>query len=251
MDNQVVVSKESGKPYVLSSSIIAGAFIISAIIAGVTFYEIRANDNVITSTGSAKKSVVADSGKWVVVINRSIKASGVKEGYRAMDADTKLATQFIQSKGFKPEDFTISPIFMSEDYSYNSNNQAGEKHYILTETITVSSSDVSKITDISKSVSDLASNGALISTQSLEYYYSKLPELRVSLLGDAIADAKARASKLASYGGASIGKLKGASSGVVQVTAPNSVDVSDYGSYDTSSINKDVMLTVKATFSLN
>jgi hypothetical protein len=168
-----------------------------------------------------------------------------------MDADTKAARAFLTSQGFVDADYTISPVFMNEDYTYNNNNSNAPKQYILTETLTLSSNDISKITNIAKSVNSLAASGVIISTQALEYYYSKLPDLRVSLLSNAIADAKARAAKLAEAGGSKVGKLRNASSGVVQVIAPNSVDVSDYGSYDTSSIDKEVMITVKATFALN
>ena len=90
--------------------------------------------------------------------------------------------------------------------------------------------------------------GILFSTSSLEYYYSKLPDARVALLTDAIADAKARASKIAQAGGKNIGALQSASSGVVQVLSPNSANISDYGTYDTSSIQKEIMVTVKASF---
>jgi hypothetical protein len=38
--------------------------------------------------------------------------------------------------------------------------------------------------------------------------------------------------------------------GLVQVMAPNSVEVSDYGMYDTSSIDKEIMVTVKASFEI-
>ena len=38
--------------------------------------------------------------------------------------------------------------------------------------------------------------------------------------------------------------------GVVQVMSLGSVDVSDYGSYDTSNIEKEVMITVKTVFGL-
>ena len=34
------------------------------------------------------------------------------------------------------------------------------------------------------------------------------------------------------------------------VMAPNSVDVSDYGQYDTSNVNKEVMVTVRASFAV-
>lgn len=50
--------------------------------------------------------------------------------------------------------------------------------------------------------------------------------------------------------GKKVGSLKSVSMGVVQVLQPNSVDVSDYGMYDTSTVEKEIMITVKATFTL-
>jgi hypothetical protein len=38
--------------------------------------------------------------------------------------------------------------------------------------------------------------------------------------------------------------------GVMQFLAADGIEVSDYGSYDTSSLNKEVMVTVRASFSL-
>ena len=70
----------------------------------------------------------------------------------------------------------------------------------------------------------------------------------MALIGKAVTDAKARATEIAKSVGQSVGRLQSASSGVVQVMAPNSTDVADYGSYDTSTIDKQVMVTAKATF---
>ena len=83
---------------------------------------------------------------------------------------------------------------------------------------------------------------------SPEYYVSTLPQLRVSLVGQAVKDAKARAVEMANSGDSSVGALKSAASGVVQVLAPNSTSVEDYGSYDTSTIQKQVMVTARAVF---
>ncbi|MFA6050561.1 MAG: SIMPL domain-containing protein [Candidatus Paceibacterota bacterium] len=239
----------TNKTFIVSASILGGAFIIASLIAALTFYQIRMGDNTITVTGSAKQSVTADRGKWIAVITRPVAASNIKAGHASLEADTKAAISFLSSHGLAESDYTISPVFMNEDWSANQNN-TGDKRYNLTETITVLSEDVAKITTIAKASASLAASGVLISTQSLEYLYSNLPELRVSLLSAAVTDAKARAEELAKSGGSSIGKLRGASSGVVQVLSPNSVDVADYGSYDTSSVEKDVMITVKATFAL-
>jgi len=131
---------------------------------------------------------------------------------------------------------------------YDQNGPSGR--YQFTQTVTLQSGDVAKVTELSKNVTDLAGQGIVVNVQSLEYYYSQLPDLRVSLLTDAVKDAKARAAKIAEGTGRHVGDVQSASVGVVQVMAPNSVDVSDYGSYDTSSVEKDVMVTVKASFRL-
>jgi uncharacterized protein len=114
--------------------------------------------------------------------------------------------------------------------------------------VELNSADVTLIDTVSKNVRSLIEQGVVFSTASLEYSYSKLPELRVSLLADALKDAQARARTIAETSGGSLGRLKAASSGVVQVLPLNSLDVSDYGAYDTQNIKKQVMVTVKAAF---
>jgi hypothetical protein len=132
---------------------------------------------------------------------------------------------------------------------YNQNVDA-EKQYTLTQNIEVQSEDVQKLQNLSQRGGELISRGLIYSTNSLEFYYSKLPEARIALLSQAIDDAKARAGELAKNSGKKVGSLKSATSGVVQVQSRNSTDVSDYGSYDTSKIDKQITVTVKASFTL-
>lgn len=239
---------ENQKQSFVSFGIILGlSIIISFGIVSYTFYKSRTMEN-ISVTGSAKKQVVSDKVKWNSAITRTAKLSGLKDGYAKIDADMKEVKAFLESNGIAEKDTIISPVFMNE--VYDQNTQA-EKTYNLVQNIEIQSTDVEKITALSKNTTPLVvTKGVIFSTMNLEYYYSKLPEMRVTLLPDAIADAKARAEKLAEAGGKRIGSIKSASSGVVQVMSPNSVEVSDYGMYDTSSIEKEIMVTVKASFEL-
>lgn len=136
---------------------------------------------------------------------------------------------------------------MNEVYQQD---QVSEKMYSLSQTLEVQSNDITKLTNASKRASDLINKNVIFSTIALEYYYSKLPEARIELLSKAIEDAKARAGELAKNSGKRVGSLKNASSGVVQVQSRNSTDVSDYGGYDTSQVDKQITVTVKAAFSL-
>ena len=233
------------KNYMVFGLILGLSLIISAGIGSYTFYKLRSMDN-ISTTGSAKKSVVSDKVKWSSSITRSIRQSTIKDGYVKMDSDLKEVKNFLVSNGIDEKSIEVSPVIMNEVYEQNPST---DKKYNLIQNIVVQSADVQKISDLSKNTNSLiVDKGVFFATTVIEYYYSKLPETRVELLASAVKDAKARAEQLAIAGGKKIGVLQSASSGVVQVMAPNSVEVSDYGMYDTSSINKEVMVTVKASF---
>jgi uncharacterized protein len=77
-----------------------------------------------------------------------------------------------------------------------------------------------------------------------------LPSLRPSLLAEATRDAQQRARVLTGATGAHLGKLRAVNVGVFQVTSPNSTQVSDLGTYDTTTLQKDVTAVVNVTFAL-
>jgi hypothetical protein len=239
---------ESNNKNLIGLGIILGlSLLISTGLASFTFYQIRATDY-ISTTGSATKEYTSDTVKWTSSITRTVTIATVKDGYAEMASDLAAVKSFLSTNGVPDTAVDISPIFMNEIYDNNSNQ--ANKNYSLTQNITINSSDVQKITDLSKNTTPLVTQGILFSTNTLEYYYSKLPDARIALLSDAVADAKARATQLAEAGGKKIGALQSATNGVVQVLAPNSSDTSDYGTYDTSSIEKNIMVTVKTTFEL-
>lgn len=86
--------------------------------------------------------------------------------------------------------------------------------------------------------------------REVEYFYSKLNDLKQQILADAMADAKMRAEKMAESAGGKLGALRSSSMGVLQITARNSVEISDYGMYDTSAEEKKVTAVVRAEFGI-
>jgi uncharacterized protein len=229
-----------------AAGVLGAAFIIIAIIGGIFLSNLRSSGNVLTSTGSAKTSVTSDSAKF----SGSVIAYGAQyelpTRYKELEASTEKVKAYLLASGVTEEELVISPITQFEQYDYN--NSGGPKQFQLSQMVSVNSTDVEKVTKISNGVADIAKSGVLFQTNGAQYFYSKLADLRVSLLGEAVKDAKARAREIAKASGSNVGKLKSATSGVVQVLAPNSIDTSDYGTYDTSTVEKEVMVTVRATF---
>lgn len=229
---------------VMPAVVLALGFIIAAAIGSYTFYQVRSLSNTLSVTGSATATTTSDSAKWTVSVNRIVVESQLGNGQSRVAADTQSVINFLGKNGIASDHIVASPVFVDRDWS----NQNAPSQYNVHEDITVSSDDVHLIEKLSKDISTLMSQGVVLSVQQPQYYISDLPKLRVSLIGAAVKDAKARASEIAKSTGQSVGALQSASSGVVQVMQPNSIDVSDYGSYDTSTIDKQVMITTRATF---
>ena len=226
--------------------ILGVSLIATGIIVAQTFLNVKKMDNVISVSGSATQTVTSDSARWTGSFSRTVLVSQIKDGYKQMKADEKIVSDFFAAQGFKDQ-LTISPVFMNQIYN---NDQNAPVQYNLVQNIEVRSDDVNKMKELAKNSDQLAQAGIIFSANPVEYYYSKLPDVRVSLLPAAIADAKNRAAAIAKSSGQSVDSVKSVAMGVVQVMPVGTVDVSDYGSYDTSEIPKEVMITVKATFSL-
>jgi hypothetical protein len=234
---------------IMKNTLILGAcFIIGLSIVSCTMFQIKAIDNTLSVTGSAKQTVTADTVKWTASFSRTVYASQLNQGYAQMKNDEAIVSKFFKDNGIIDEEIVISPVSMQKQYYYEKTGASDE--YSLVQNVSISSKDIEKIQNLSKDISSIIQQGVIYSAYSPEYYYTKLPEMRVSLLPEAMKDAQQRASSIAESTGKKVGSLKSASMGVVQVMQPNSIEISDYGNYDLSTVEKEVMITVKASFIL-
>ncbi len=247
IENRLQSKKNIGNKIVIFGVIIGICLIISALIGSLTFYIVRTQNETLTVTGSVKQKVTSDLVKWKGGFQRNVPAEDLKSGYAQLRQDQNLVLQFFKENGFNESQVLITPVFMEAPYQYDPN---APKEYILRQYVEIQSDRIQDVTAMAQNVNSLIDKGVIFSTFSLEYYYTKLPELRIALLKDAVADAKLRAQKIAESTGLQVGSIKSANAGVVQVLQVNSTDISDYGAYDTSTIEKEVMVTVTAIFNL-
>jgi len=221
--------------------------IAAAAVGAYAFYRVHTLDNTLSVTGSATEDAVSDSAKWTVSLSRSAYEDSIAAAQTRVTADAKQVMAFFSKAGISDDKITTSPIFVDQEYSSDAN---APRRYTVRTDVSIQSDNPQLVQKLSKDINTLAAQGIVISAQTPQYFISSLPDLRVSLIGKAVTDAKARAEQIAKATGRTVGALQSASGGVVQVLSPDSVDVADYGSYDTSTINKTVMVTARATFYL-
>lgn len=230
---------------------IAGiALIVTGFLVTNAIYKIKSSENSIAVTGSAKRNVTSDLVKWTVSFSRIIDVSGLKNGYTLMKKDLEIVEAYLKNNGINDDTYTVSPVFVESVYNYKQDGGNQLAGYTLKQDIIIQATDLQKITKLAQDVTPIINQGIIFSTRSLEYFYTKLPEARVELLAEATKDAKNRAEKIAQSTDSQVAALRSASAGVIQVLQPNSTDVSDYGSYDTSTIEKEITAVIRVSFSL-
>lgn len=235
---------------VLVALIVAAGLIGSTMIATKGMVEVKGN-NAITVTGSAKKQIKSDLIVWRGTF--TAQTATMAEAYTKVKTDLEKVKHYLNSKGLSEKDYVVSAIVTSNIYEMAPNGMQTSNivGYRLDQTVEVSSKDVDRITKISRESTELINEGVEFTSLPPQYYYTKIADMKVSMLAEATKDAKMRATQIAENTGTSAGKLKTAKMGVFQITPLYSTDVADYGINDTSSIEKEITAVVTCSFELN
>lgn len=209
----------------------------------------------ITATGSATQDFVSD----LIVWRGSFSAYGdtTKEAYRDIKSQSDVIKKYLVDKGIAEEELVFSSVSIRQLYSRQYNDEGtviGEfaDGFELTQNITVQSSQVDKVESISRDITQLIDSGVDLYSDSPQYYYTKLNELKLEMIKDATANAKERIDIIAENSNSQTGKLLNANLGVFQITAQNSSDeeYSYSGTFNTTSKIKTAAVTVKLYYSV-
>jgi hypothetical protein len=208
----------------------------------------RNRTDVISVTGSAKARIVSDYVVWDATLTSegSTPASAAAQ----LSGWTNRVRAFFRDQGVVAGELTVEPISTESPGGVDDNGNRITM-YRLTRSFEVRSSRVGAIAALAERSSKLLARGVPLAADPPQYVYTRLPSLRPRLLAAATRDAQVRARVLVAASGAKLGKLRGVDVGVFQVSSPNSTDVSDYGVYDTTTLDKDVTAVVNVTFALS
>lgn len=231
---------------------LAIAIIVGAIILANAYTYKYKSQEIVTVTGLGETSFTSDLIVWSGHIE--VETKNVELGYRELEKQKELVSEFILSKGIPAAATTFDFVSINKEYesSYGANgNYSGQRFtgYTLVQPIVIESSDVEAVENMSREISSLIASGITIESYSPAYYYTKLEDVKLSLIETASADALQRATKIAEASGAKLGKVQSAKMGVFQITGANTNEAyAAGGSLNTSSRNKKARITMKIEY---
>ena len=221
-------------------------------LSGAYKYKFKSLEN-ITVTGMAEKDFTSDLIVWSGSFNRT--GSELKEVYSQLKQDEATIKSYLNKKGIPDSSIVFTSINTTKNFENVYNNESGAiintifTGYTLEGSVRVESKDIVTVEKLSREITELLENGIELSSNSPEYYYTKLNELKIDLLSQASKDAKNRAETIATNSGGALGNLTKANMGVFQITGKNvNEDYSYGGVFNISSKEKTASVTLRAEY---
>lgn len=230
--------------------IMALGLVITGMIIGNTWRKVSRSNVTITVTGSAQKEIRSDLAVWNGSFSNESRT--LTEAYSELQKSNSKVKNYLISKGFPQDKIIFSAVNTSTIYGLNKDGSRSNEitGYRLTQDVSIESGEVDKIDQLSREATELIIQGVEFSSNPPEFYYTKLSDLKIEMIGLASKDAKMRADQIANSTGNTVGEVRSSRMGVIQINSKNSTDVSDYGINDVSSLEKTITAVVTVSYSI-
>ncbi|OGU58685.1 MAG: hypothetical protein A2X64_09305 [Ignavibacteria bacterium GWF2_33_9] len=221
--------------------------IIGSCILAFGLGSIKGNDDSITVKGYAEMNLTSDLCVWRISINARM--STLASTFDKIKQNKERIYAFLLDNGIDKS--IIKETSLSNYTIYNYDRNGGEsdvKGYSMSQSLVINSKDIKQIQSLSLSINDLLAEGIEFNSNPPEFYVSDLGKYKIKMLGEALKDAKIRATEIAKSVGNDIGGIRYARQGIFQITPVNSTEISDWGINDVSSVEKSIKSVVDASF---
>jgi hypothetical protein len=235
---------------VLPAVVLALGFFFSALfLSGPLRSYVKARQT-ITVKGYAERKIESDFALWSATV--TTRGKEINLAADSMDKASRTMTDFLAAQGVPKESIGVSDLTTTALNKEASNGVTDELDgFKLDRRFQVTSTDLDSISRLTDAAPVLLHDGLEISLNSPEYYCTRLGDLKITMLGEAVRDAQKRAEEIAGKSGRKIGALHSANQGVFQITSVYATETAEEGSLDTESRTKSIKAVVTAEFELN
>ena len=252
MNKPVAVTTAAIAIIAITAGVVISSFMLSRFMLKIQ----HSTEKSITVKGVAEKLITSDLAAFKCSV--TVRGNTRPEGYAELAKAQKVLCAKLDSLGFTAamrEDANIScdahyrTVKTKDRFGKETSNSYFD-HYELTYSVRIRTANVKLVSANILKIHELAYNKYNVSVESPKYFINNPEQYKLELVNTASASAAQRARTAASHSGSTLGPLMEARQGVIQITAPASNDTSDYGVYDTGSVQKVIRLVMTMKFAL-
>ncbi|MBU6506833.1 MAG: SIMPL domain-containing protein [Alphaproteobacteria bacterium] len=222
-----------------------------------TVYKGRLASNAVTVKGFDERDVKADLALWQ--IGYSVTGGNLGDVYTRARADEAALVGFLTQSGFRPADIKSDNLAVTDLMAnpYRPKDMSESARYIVKNTILVRSNDVDLAVRTTRGVSDLIKQGIVLTTNDVDYEFTKLNDIKAAMLRAATQNARDAAQQFANDAGSKVGSIQSASQGFFSIVSRDAAAAAGgenasfrQGMGPISTIDKQVRVVVTLTYYL-
>lgn len=206
--------------FVLGFFIFLGLSILGYLIS-TSVIKYKEFDRTVIVKGLSEKEVEADIVLWP--IRFSVIDNSLDELNKKVENDTNEILRFLEINGINKDEITINSPAIIDKMANEYSNQEVQVRYLANRTINIYSSNVIKVREITGKLFELSKKGILFKIDDydskIEYIYTKLNDIKPSMIEEATNNARSVALKFAEDSKSKLGKIKKASQGQFVITS--------------------------------
>jgi len=229
-------------PAAVFGGLIAGGLVGAGVFIGQGVINARVGDRQVTVRGVAERNVQAD----LAVLSLRFTGAGesLPEVQAKIDRDLALVRAFLNRQGYPADAVTIGRLEVTDTKAREYVSPEGTPHYILAQSVVVRTNDVKRVAQTERALNDLVREGVVLDFTAPTYVFSKLNEVRPSMIAEATASARTGAEQFAKDSGAPLGPIARATQGSFEILAREDVDA------EATSLDKRVRVVTTVSYRL-
>jgi uncharacterized protein len=238
----------------LRTIIFSVALVIAASVLGYQVKQVGGGRETISVKGLAEKPIRADRVEWSVTIQ--VKGASNADALGKLRKERPAVDEFLARAGFEAAAVVVSNEAVEPNYEQvegsNGNMRSVQQGNIARQSLTINTPDIAKIIAASRAIVQFEADGHPVSYGAPQFLVSNLEEVKMSLIGAAMQNSRARAEEFAKNGGVKVGSMRSASQGAFYILpAGADQDVSDWGgTYDKSTVDKVARVVVTVDYGI-
>lgn len=208
----------------------------------------RAADRYVTVKGLAERDVRADLAVWPLPIAAT--ASDLATAQASIDDATAKTIAFLKARGFDDSEISVKKTevtdLLAQEYRPNESTQL---RYIIRQFVTVQTAKIDAVLAAQGAIGELFKQGVVIAAANQfppRYIYNGLNGIKPEMIAEATRNARESAAQFARDSNASLGGIKSASQGQIQILSADS----EFQYDETQSPNKKVRVVTTVVYAL-
>ncbi|MFC3053041.1 SIMPL domain-containing protein [Kordiimonas pumila] len=206
---------------VFSAAFIALGIAASGWFISQGFIESRADERYVTVKGLAETQVRADRAVWAITF---IAANDVlQEARNKLTNERDAVFKFLDTYSISKSDTEMQSLRVVDQLARTYNNGPVANRYLIQQTILVRSNDIDAVANAAQNVGDMLDAGVLIGNldgygeSTPHYLFTKLNDIKPSMIAEATANARVAAQQFAHDAGTTINGIRKANQGNFQI----------------------------------